>query len=551
MPGRRFAASFAAGSVRALAAAAALLVLPLLFLCDGALPGLGRLVWLTEIRPESGLAWTAPLPDPALDEDGHSLGAELFEFTPAPGPEAWACRLAGPAAAPLCPRFWHALGPGRQLHDTIRQQGGGRFSVWHGTLYFSLPDGGDARAHSLTLWVPWHGLAGWVAVAAAAMLLWQARRMIGSHPRTLLGAAGLAASAAASRLDPSLGQLVWAGLLLAGLELLPRLRRIRWLSAAALALAGFATAEAGLALALPRLGLVADLQQSQMLKYLVETRSDKPILLLVGSSLTQYGIDETALETALAAEGHDVTVLRLGFGGMSIPERLYYLRRYLALAEQRPAAVLFEVSGYYDLHPLQQLAQNPFSRREIAAMDLDNLRLSLAWLLGPDGAPALAGPLLADFALHGLQIGVLPKSAWWSELEAKPFRVVPPKTEYDPDATVAAEVAEIEHDEAPPVPITAWTRQAIAEETGLFRAVGVTHFGFYATPSRYVPEWRYARDFCRAEQAYPCLPAEDPALLASLGQDRAWLDQTHLQGEGRARYTAWLAGRIAAAGVLP
>ena len=120
--------------------------------------------------------------------------------------------------------------------------------------------------------MPWHGLAGWVAVAAAAMLLWQARRMIGSHPRTLLGAAGLAASAAASRLDPSLGQLVWAGLLLAGLELLPRLRRIRWLSAAALALAGFATAEAGLAFALPRLGLVADLQQSQMLKYLVETR---------------------------------------------------------------------------------------------------------------------------------------------------------------------------------------------------------------------------------------------------------------------------------------
>lgn len=495
MPGRRIAVSLIAGSV-------------VLLLCFF---GLGRLVWLTELRPESGLAWTAPLSDPALDEDGRDLGAKLFEFTPAPGLQAWACRLAGPAAAPLCPRFWHRLGPGQQLHDAIRQQGGGRFSVWHGTLYFSVPDGGDARTHALALWVPWPGLA----------------------------------------MAPSLGLLAWAGLLLAGLELLPRLRRIRWASAAALALAGFAAAEAGLAFALPRLGLVADLQQNQMLKFLVEAHSDKPILLLVGSSLTQYGIDEAALETALAAQGHDVTVLRLGFGGMSIPERIYYLRHYLALSGQRPAAVLFEVSGYYDLHPLQQLAQNPFSRREIAAMDLGNLRLSLAWLLGPDGEPALAGPLLADFALHGLQIGVLPKSAWWTDLEAKPFSIVPPKRGHDPDAIVASELAEIEHDDTPPVPITAWTRQAMAEETELFRVAGVRRFGFYATPSRYAAEWRYARDFCRAERAYPCLPAEDLALLGALGQDRDWLDQTHLQGEGRERYTEWLAGRIAAARVLP
>ncbi len=487
MPGRRFTALFTG----------ALLVLLLV------LSGSGRVVWLSEIRPESGLAWTAPLPDATLDEDGRSLGAALFEFTPAPGVAAWACRQAGPAAASFCPGFWHALGPGRQLHDTIRQHGGGRFSVWHGTLYFSVPDGGDARGRALALWLP------------------------GSGPSPSM---------------PPLGLLAWAGLLLAGLQMLPRLRRIRWPHAIAWALAGFAAAEIGLGLALPRLGLVADLQQSQMLKYLVETRSDKPILLLVGSSLTQYGIDEPALETALAREGHAVTVLRLGFGGMSIPERLYYLRKYLASTKTRPVAVLFEISRYYDQRPLQQLAQNPFSRREIAALDPDNLGLSLAWLRGPDGDPALAGPLLADFALHELQVGVLPKSAWWAELEPKPFRVVPPKTEHDPDETVAAELAAIGHGDAPPTPITAWTQQAIDAETGLFRAAGVTRFGFYATPSRYAPEWRYARDFCREQQDYPCLPAEDPALLAALGQDRDWLDQTHLQGEGRAHYTA-LAGR--------
>jgi len=35
------------------------------------------------------------------------------------------------------------LGPANALHDDIRAQGGGRFSVWHGQLYFSTPDGSD------------------------------------------------------------------------------------------------------------------------------------------------------------------------------------------------------------------------------------------------------------------------------------------------------------------------------------------------------------------------------------------------------------------------
>ncbi|WP_145998623.1 hypothetical protein [Methyloterricola oryzae] len=38
-----------------------------------------------------------------------------------------------------------ALGPSHSLHDEIRGQGGGRFSLWNGTVYFSTSDGSDPR----------------------------------------------------------------------------------------------------------------------------------------------------------------------------------------------------------------------------------------------------------------------------------------------------------------------------------------------------------------------------------------------------------------------
>lgn len=40
-----------------------------------------------------------------------------------------------------------ALGPGEALHDTIRTEGGGAYSFWHATLYFSSSDGTDCNTN--------------------------------------------------------------------------------------------------------------------------------------------------------------------------------------------------------------------------------------------------------------------------------------------------------------------------------------------------------------------------------------------------------------------
>jgi hypothetical protein len=555
-------------------AALSLSILMLFAFLHGQLPWLGHFEWLHGAHSEMGHAWIAPLDDPALDEDRHPVDADLLDWVPTmpDGPEARLCRLAGPAFAQtsdsLCARYWQKLGPPHQPHDTIRNQGIG-FSVWHGAVYFAMPADTDPAASDrrLALWVPWSAAALLIALAATAGIVWAVWPRTGffarHRPALLLGIAGLIVGGAAALAEPPAGTLAWAALLLAATQLLPRSRRGRWgvASAAMLALGGFVGAEAALGALLPRLGLVPNLQAMEMLKYLANLQSDRPILLLVGSSYSQYGIDETGLETALDAAGHKMTVARLGFGGLSIPERLYYVRRYLAAAKQQPTVVQFEIAAYYDLQPLRLFERNLFTRREIAALDADNLRLSLDWVWGPDGEPSnrltLTAELLAHFALRALQAGFLPNSIWQAALPASRFSGTPPKTAHFADTAIAADLTEGQSDTAispgPGVPVvpSPWTRHAIAEEIGLFRARGVIRFGFYAPPSRDASEPIYARQFCRAVTEYPCIPAEDPALLDALGHDEDWLDDTHLQGPGRERYTAWLAGRLAASGMLP
>jgi hypothetical protein len=78
---------------------------------------------------ESGHAFTAALPRGAPNFDGGVVTAALLEDGQPIG-----------AAAP---------------HDVIRQQAGGRFSFWNGTLYFSASDGSDPRNNGHRYEVAW------------------------------------------------------------------------------------------------------------------------------------------------------------------------------------------------------------------------------------------------------------------------------------------------------------------------------------------------------------------------------------------------------------
>src|SRR3954447_16237850 len=148
----------------------------------------------------------------------------------------------------------------------------------------------------------------------------------------------------------------------------------RWFVGAA----ALAVATANLATA----GKVTDTAGYQALRAVEAAPADRPMILLVGSSLTQHGIDKPLLQRELARRGFDVELASLAFGGMIKTERHFYLREIGRLVRTRPAAVFFETSAEYDWRPFYSLARNARTTRAVAMMDWRSAVEALWWLLG-------------------------------------------------------------------------------------------------------------------------------------------------------------------------
>jgi hypothetical protein len=97
---------------------------------SGRLTGFDRFFPVTGLNHESGFAYTAAFSAPTMLDLGTTRYRLLEDGRP--------------------------LGPANSLHDEIRKRGGGRYSVWKGTLYLSASDNTDpaANGHSYTLVAP-------------------------------------------------------------------------------------------------------------------------------------------------------------------------------------------------------------------------------------------------------------------------------------------------------------------------------------------------------------------------------------------------------------
>ena len=143
----------------------------------------GREVSVSNIRPEQGRAYLGQLSDPGLSSHEVPSSALLFQVRPRHGGflhrlEPWLGEsyLHGRLSRLYEVRFpdhtlvsRHRLGPGNALHDDIRTSGDGRYSVWHGSVYFSPPEKlGLSSADSFVLIAPTAASAS-VAEALAAV----------------------------------------------------------------------------------------------------------------------------------------------------------------------------------------------------------------------------------------------------------------------------------------------------------------------------------------------------------------------------------------------
>src|SRR4029077_21792 len=223
-------------------------------------------------------------------------------------------------------------------------------------------------------------------------------------------------------------------------HLLPRTRPGRPFRAALLVLGGFILAQGGLSAAIVGLGLVPKGPFHDLLHQLTGYDGERPVILLIGSSFSEKGIDPDALAEALGSSGRAAAVQRLAVGGAPHLERLHYLKEYLARAEQAPQLVLFEIAGGYDSGPLYQVHQMRFSDRMGAMMDGSSAWWALRWLASADGLSlfqrfTLGSEILGQLALHVSHVGFLWNSAPLGEAAAYDDGESPPPTRFsDEDA---------------------------------------------------------------------------------------------------------------------
>jgi hypothetical protein len=343
-------------------------------------------------------------------------------------------------------------------------------------------------------------------------------------------------------------------------HLLPRTRPDRPFRAALLVLGGFILAQGGLSAGIAGLGLVPKGPFHDLLHELTDYDGDRPVVLLIGSSFTEAGIDPDTLADALANSGRAAAVQRLAVGGAPHLERLYYLKEYLARAKRKPKLVLFEIAGGYDSGPLYQVHQMRFSDCMVAMMDGSSAWWALRWLADADRLGlaqrfALGSEILGQLALHVGHIGFLWNSAQLSGAATYDGGGSLPRTRFSDEDTAdlleqAAAARDLKPDWPPDVP-TRWMGAFLAEEIATLRRNGVERFAFYSVPSMQGANVAYARRFCAGMTRFACINGEDPGLLAQLRHGADWHDFDHLQDKGRELFTSWLGDRLVALGVWP
>jgi hypothetical protein len=561
-------------SVRLSCAVFCFLLAAILLVFQYSAPLLGRAYPLTAIRPNSGLAWLVNLP-PDIATAARGGAASVIEVTPeGNGPRARFCRAIGDAAAAkvqvLCHGGWRELGPAGTLPDVVRTVGGGNYVIADGWLLLSTSNGSDPRGNGLSYWLwiprPWSARLLVLVIVGIGYLLARpgrltvdVRLLVSSPVMAAIGIAAAVGWAGGLNGNATVKTLSIGVILLAGLYALP-LSRLRSRRIAALSfVAGFVLTDLTAWSVIELLDITDDSWAAKQVKYLASVTDTRPILLLVGSSYTQYDIDEALLEDLLAAAGHPMRVLRLGTVGSPVTERLAWLTDYLSRARQTPSVALFEVSNNYDSNPLEQLEAHRYTDRLILTMDNAGAALSLEWLwhtTGPDlcEKAGLLTDVLAHWLVHAIRWPL--NGASFSRIAPDPLSVLYPKTRHFTDQSMAdtlelvSQIANAPADKTGEAP-TAWAANMYAAEIAVLRAHGATNFGYYEPPTTWGPEVSYLRDFCAAEKVYPCIRPSEHAFLLRLAHDDDWYDQFHLHDAGRITFTLWFAAKVIAEIKLP
>jgi hypothetical protein len=288
--------------------------------------------------------------------------------------------------------------------------------------------------------------------------------------------------------------------------------------------------------------------------------SDHPVVILVGSSVTNYGIDPERLEANLADNGIRATVLSFCMPGDNHHERLYMLETFLAelgdnnrkkLAE---AQVLYlgEIFDAYDLNPLYRIEKEASTERAI--LFLNPTKSIQAWSAyqkfleeNPDAPRARIAWLLFEHSLmNRLAVGA------FSSMRPAPARGkrTPPffalegsKESFDYDDAVRAFTGEsgkqVTRPGLPPPFLASF---------GDLRKVMdpyVDAYGFYCLPTLEPGRSEYGKAFSQfAPEGTFVLGPATRGEMSDLMFREEWFDGVHPTGSGAKKFTDWISKKL-------
>lgn len=278
-----------------------------------------------------------------------------------------------------------------------------------------------------------------------------------------------------------------------------------------------------------------------------------PVIIFVGSSATQYGVNGRMVEQLLAEAGLPATVLQFSISGANHFERLFMLRLFLkeiGLQHQEelkkaPTILLSEVFDAYDESPLYLFKKEAYTRRAITWFEPTVAWSSYkAWRESGRDRDISYWTLWEHFLLNRFAVGS------FSSLEVPRYgKKIEPffplkgtkKTFHYGDAEKAFRETTVKPQFEKLYPGWKNYYQTLFQEVG-----GVaTSLAFYALPTLEPQRRAYQENFATSLPRHTTMlgPVSLETMESFLNQDY-WFDGVHPQGKGSILVTQWLAQEI-------
>lgn len=263
--------------------------------------------------------------------------------------------------------------------------------------------------------------------------------------------------------------------------------------------------------------------------------SNRPVLLILGSSYTARNIDGKSLEQNLDAAGFDYQVRQMSYPGSYAYEQDYYLDQYLSKSPP-PDIVMIELGTEQSLtvKPENYLKHSTIEYHDFTRMTelLSGILSRNATDVYKDSESVLIHTLARSFhlgMLHALEprtsgpikSGFLPEKLGSS---SPPQADAINKGLYAP---IAAKVADDYRNEF-----------RLRQSERIFQA-GIHKIIYWQPPSADVQQRLRSSSLCKALES-SCIAFDDPALL----DGAFWIDSSHLSDQGANLLTIWLANRL-------